>query len=158
MSRELITDWGAYQAGFDQLLGLAEHQLFIYDEDLSKLRLDHPTRLAQLKRLLLSAQPGSIRIALRNAEPFRRQQTQLIQLLATYAHIITIQETSQQLSSLRDSMVLVDGQQGLIRFDREQARSKLLLDEATELRPYLLRFDELWREPGDVVSATNLGL
>ena len=158
MSRELITDSGAYQAGFDQLLGRAAHQLFIYDEDLSKLRLDQPTRLAQLKRLLLTAQPGSIRIALRNAEPFRRQQTHLIQLLAPYAHIITIQETSPQLNSLRDSMVLVDGQHGLIRFDREQARSKLLIDEANELRPYLLRFDELWKEPGDVVSATNLGL
>jgi hypothetical protein len=158
MSRELITDWGAYLAGFDLLLELAAHQLFIYDEDLSKLRLDQPTRLAQLKRLLFTAQPGSIRIALRNAEPFRRQQTHLIQLLAPYAHIITIQETSQQLSSLRDSMALVDGQHGLIRFDREQARSKLLIDQADELRPYLVRFDELWKQPGDVISATNLGL
>ena len=158
MARELITDWGSYQAGFDQLLGLAEHKLYIYDEDLGKLRLDQPDRLAQLKRLLLTAQPGSIRIALRNAEPFRRQQTHLIQLLAMHAHIITIQETSPQLNNLRDSMVLIDDQHGLIRFDREQARSKLLIDEANELRPYLLRFDELWKEPGDVVSATNLGL
>lgn len=158
MAHELITDWGSYQAGFDQLLGLAEHKLYIYDEDLGKLRLDQPVRLAQLKRLLLTAQPDGIRIVLRNAEPFRRQQTHLIQLLATHAHIITIQETGPQLNHLRDSMVLVDHQHGLIRFDREQVRSKLLIDNPSELSPYWLRFDELWKEPGAVVSTTTLGL
>ncbi|MDD2743053.1 MAG: hypothetical protein PHV02_12320 [Rhodocyclaceae bacterium] len=158
MSRELITDWSTYQASFDQLLGRAKHQLLIYDEDLSQLRLDLPSRLEQLKRLLGDLQPNSIRIALRNAEPLRRQQSHMIQFLATHSHIITIQETNPQLGNLRDAMVLVDNQHGLIRFDREQVRSKLLQDEADDIRPYLLRFDEIWKERGNVLSATTLGL
>lgn len=158
MARELMTDWSAYQAAIDQLLGMASHKLCIYDEDLVRLRLDDPKRLAHLKRLLQSAAPGSVRIALRNAEPFRRQQTHLIQLFAAHAHIITIQETSQQIGSLRDSLILVNDQHGLIRFDRDQARSKLLINEADEIRPYLQRFEEIWREPGDVIGATSLGL
>jgi len=158
MSRELITDWGTYQASFDQLLGLAKHQLFIYDEDLAQLRLDQPSRLKQLKRLLSNLQPDSIRIALRNTEPLRRQQSHLIQFLSPHSHIITIQETSPQLGNLRDAMVLVDNQHGLIRFDREQVRSKLLLDETNDIRPHLLRFEEIWKEPGNVLSATTLGL
>ena len=55
-------------------------------------------------------------------------------------------------------MILLDDQHGLIRFDRDQARSKVLINESDELRPYLLRFEEIWKEPGDVVSATSLGL
>jgi hypothetical protein len=67
-------------------------------------------------------------------------------------------ETSQPLSKLRDSMILLDDQYGLIRFDQEQARSKLLINEGDELRPYLLRFEEIWKNPGETISATSLGL
>ena len=158
MARELITDWSAYQAAIDRLLGLASRTLCIYDEDLVKLRLDDSGRLAHLYRLLQNAQPGSVRIALRNAEPFRRQQTHLIRLLAPHAHTITIQETSDQISSLRDSMILIDDQHALIRFDRDQARSKLLISETDDLRPYRQRFEEIWKGPGDVIGTTNLGL
>jgi hypothetical protein len=158
MTRELITHWTDYQAAIDQLLAMPCRKLSIYDEDLLKIRLDDRKRLGNLQRLLQSAQPGSIRIALRNAEPLRRTQTHLIQLLAGYSHIITIQETSQQLNRLRDSMILLDEQHGLIRFDQDQARSKLLINESDELRPYLQRFEEIWKEPGNVVSSTSLGL
>ena len=108
--------------------------------------------------MLQSAQPGAIRIALRNPEPLRRTQMHLIELLAVHAHVITIQETSQELSKLRDSMILLDEQHGLIRFDQEQARSKLLINESDELRPYMLRFDEIWKSQSVVISATSLGL
>ncbi len=158
MSRELITDWSAHQAATERLLGLAQRKLLIYDEDLVKLRLHEPARLNWLKVLLQSAQPNSIRIAVRDAEPMRRQQSQLLQLFAVYAHIVTVQETSEQLASLRDAMILVDNQHGLIRFDRDQARSKLLIDEADAIRPYLQRFEEIWASPGNVVGTTNLGL
>ena len=158
MARELITDWGTYQVAIDRLLGMASHKLRIYDEDLVNLRLGDSGRLAQLSRLLQTAQPDSVKIAMRNAEPFLRQQTHLIQLFAPYAHIITIQETGQQLATLRDTMILVDDQYALIRFDRDQARSKLLINEPDELRPYIQRFEEIWKEPGDVIGTTSLGL
>ena len=158
MTRELITHWTDYQTAIDQLLAMSCHKLCIYDEDLLKIRLDDRKRLANLQRMLQSAQPGAIRIALRNPEPLRRTQMHLIQLLAVHAHLITIQATSQELSKLRDSMILVDNQHGLIRFDQNQPRSKLLLNESDELRPYLLRFEEIWKDQGEVISATNLGL
>ena len=158
MTRALITHWTDYQAAIDQLLAMPCRKLSIYDEDLVQIRLDDRKRLAVLEKLLQTTQPGSIRIALRNAEPFRRMQTHLIQILAPYAHIITIQETGPQLNNLRDSMILLDEQHGLIRFDRDQARSKLLINESDELRPYLQRFEEIWKEPGNAVNATSLGL
>jgi hypothetical protein len=62
------------------------------------------------------------------------------------------------LAHLRDCMIIVDGKHALIRFDRDQARSKLLIDEADELRPYIARFDEIWSAGGEPVRATALGL
>lgn len=158
MARELITDWRAYQAAIDRLLGLASHKLYIFDDDLASIRLDSSGRLTGLSRLLKNSQPDSIKIALRNAEPFRRQQTHLIQLFAPYTHIISIQQTAPQIAGLRDSMILVDDQHALIRFDCEQARSKLLINEPDELRLYLKRFEEILKEPGEIIGTTSLGL
>ena len=158
MARELITDWSAYEAAISLLLGLASHKLCIFDDDLVRISLGSSRRLAGLSRLLKSSEPDSIKIALRNAEPFRRQQTHLIQFFAPYSHIITIQQIAPQISGLRDSMILVDDQHALIRFDCEQARSKLLINEPDELRPYLKRFEEIWKEPGEIIGTTSLGL
>ena len=79
-------------------------------------------------------------------------------LLRTYHHTMAVHRCSDQLAGLRDTMLLVDGKHGLIRFDREQPRSKLLVDETEELLPYLNRFEEIWSEGGTPVSATTLGL
>ena len=55
-------------------------------------------------------------------------------------------------------MILVDDVHALIRFDRDQPRCKLLVDESDEIMPYRRRFDEIWAEGGIPVSATTLGL
>lgn len=159
MARELITSWGDYQMALDRLLAIASHKIAIYDEDLVHLRLDSAPRLTHLKRVLAGGVAGnSIRIALRNAEPLRRQQPLLMKLLAEYGHCLSINQTPPELAHLRDSMILVDGKYGLIRFERDMPRSKLLIDEADELKPYFARLEEIWQEGGEPVSATTLGL
>lgn len=55
-------------------------------------------------------------------------------------------------------MILVDEKYALIRFERDLPRSKLLIDEPDEVRPYLSRFKEIWAEGGEPVSSTTLGL
>lgn len=156
MSRELITTWSDYQAAMERLLALANREILIYDEDLHELRLESASRLAHVQRLLGAG--STLRIALRNAAPLYQRHPQLLKLLGLYSHRAAAQQTPEQLNHLRDGMILVDGKHGLIRFDREQPRSKLLIDEAEALRPYAQRFAEIWSEGGDPVSATTLGL
>lgn len=158
MARELITSWTDYQAAFDRLLAMAGQTIAIYDEDLGYLKLESASRLHELKRVLHGGHRHSLRIALRNTGTLRQQQPLLINLLTTYSHLATAQQTPEHLAHLRDSMVLVDGKHALVRFDREQARSKLLIDETEELRPYLNRFEEIWAEGGEKHSSDTLGL
>jgi len=159
MTRELITSWGDYQAAIDRLLILAVRKISIYDEDLGHLRLDSPSRLAELKRVLLADRNISrIRVAVRDAELLRRQQPLLMNLIGEFSHCLSVQQTPEQLAHLRDTMILVDDKHGLIRFERDQPRSKLLLDESDELKPYIARFEDIWSEGGESVSATTLGL
>ena len=156
MARELITSWSDYQAAVERLLAMACREILIYDEDLGSLKLDSPLTLSQLQRVTRA--DGQLRIALRNAEPLRQRHPQLLNLLSVFSHHATAQQTPEHLSHLRDSMIIVDGKHGLIRFDRDQPRSKLLIDEVEELRPYALRFSEIWSAEGNPVNATTLGL
>jgi len=158
MSRELITSWNDYQAAIDRLLAMASQKICIYDEDLAQLRLDSENRQNALKRLLHDGRHETLQIAVRNAVPLSRENPLLVELLTTYSHLAAAQQTPPQLAHLRDSMLLVDDKHALIRFEQSQARSKLLIDEAEELRPYLLRFSEIWSEGGEPVRNTALGL
>lgn len=159
MARELITSWGDYQTAIDQLLAMAQSHICIFDEDLAQLHLDSSPRHNRLRHLLRAENTtGTIRIAVRNAAPLQRQHPLLLKLLANFGHRLAIRETPSNLAHLRDSMLLVDGQYALIRFERDLPRSKLLINEPEELKPYLARFEEIWGEEGSAVSATTLGL
>jgi hypothetical protein len=158
MSRELITSWNDYQAAIDRLLAMASQTIHIYDENLVEFRLDSNSRLNELKRVLQRNHSEALRIALRDMHLLHRQNPQLLGLLSTYSHLAQAQQTPPQLAHLRDSMLLIDGKHALIRFDRDQPRSKLLVDEAAELRSYGLRFGEIWAEGGEPIRNAAIGL
>ena len=158
MSRELITSWNDYQTAIDRILALACKQVWIYDEDLGMLRLEASERMEALKIPLALHHPDCLRIALRDTEPLKQRQPLTQRLLTTYSHNSAAQQTPEQLSHLRDSMILVDDAHALFRFDQNQPRGKLLIDELDEVMPYLRRFAEIWAAGGTPVTATTLGL
>ena len=158
MSRELFTSWSDYQIAIDRVLSLAHKRICIYDEDLVQLHFESPARIAILKLVLSEEKHDCLRIALRNSASLQQHQPLLRNLLKTFSHNSAVQQTPEQLGHLRDSIILVDDAHALIRFDRDQARGKLLIDESDEVMPYRRRFEEIWTEGGTPVSATTLGL
>ncbi len=158
MARELITSWADFQLAFDRLLNIASHKVLIYDEDLSSLNLESPSRLAQLNRILQSNIKESLQIAVRNGASVGTRHPKLLSLLTTYSHLTSLQQTPPELAHLRDSMIIVDGKHGLIRFERDMPRSKLLIDEEDEMRPYLTRFNEIFATGGKNITNSTFGL
>ncbi len=151
MTRELITSWIDYQAAVDHLLAQPANKLLIFDHDLAHLQLDTPAHHEALKQQLLHG--AQICIVVRDASHLREQHPRLMRLLATNAHQLAIHEAPAALLNLRDSLLLCDDQNGLIRFEQTLPRSKILLDECEELRPYLQRFEEIWHERGDAIHS-----
>lgn len=158
MARELITSWADYQMALDRLLAMATRKICIYDEDLTALKLESAPRLSALTRLLKAGREDSLQVALRDTQPVNAQCPQALRLIGTYSHLSNIHETPPQLSHLRDSMILVDNKHALIGFEKDLPRSKLLIDEVDQVRPYVARFIEIWREGGEPVSGNPLGL
>lgn len=158
MARELITSWGEYQTAIDRLLCMACRKICIYDEDLGQFKLDSAQRLPQLQRILQAGLTESLQIVVRNADPLRDRFPLLIKLLTEFGHLASAQQSPPDLAQLRDSMLIIDDKHALIRFEKDLPRSKLLIDEADELKTYLHRFSELLLAGGDPVSTTTLGL
>ncbi|PKO94189.1 MAG: hypothetical protein CVU16_04230 [Betaproteobacteria bacterium HGW-Betaproteobacteria-10] len=158
MARQLITSWEDYQTAIDRLLCMACEKICIYDEDLSQLKLNAAPRLAQILRVLKAGHRESLQIVVRNANLLSNHSPHLIKLLSEFSPSARAQQSPPDLAHLRDSLLIVDGKHALIRFERDLPRSKLLIDEATELKPYLNRLSELCAAGGDPVSTTTLGL
>lgn len=159
MSRELFNSWPDYQMAIDRVLALARQRISIYDEDLGQMHLESSGRIATLRATLSAVRASDcLRIALRNTAPLQQRQPLLQGLLRDYSYNSAAQQTPEQLSHLRDSMILIDDTHALIRFDHDQPRCKLLIDEIDDVMPYRKRFEEIWAEGGLPVSATTLGL
>lgn len=156
MTRELITSWTDYQVAIDRLLAEPASQILIFDHNLVHLQLDTPERIAALGAYLQGG--AHIRIVVRDASRVREQHPRLFRLLNDFAHCFSIREAPAHLSHLRDALLLLDNKNALIRFEQDLARSKLLLDEMEEIRPYRQRFDEIWAENGTAIHASATGL
>lgn len=158
MARELLASWTEFQTGIDRVLALARHEVLVFDHDLSSLRLDAPERVERLRALACSQPPGRVRIALIDSTPFVRDHPRLLRLLSDCGHAVEIHEVADHLAALRDTMLLADSCHGLIRFERSQARSKLLIADPAEVAEPLRRFEAIWNEGGTPLGATTLGL
>jgi len=159
MNPGLITDWTEHDNAVQKVLLLATHTLRIFDKDLTRLRLEKPENVFFLRRFLSRDRQSTLTIIVRDAEPFRRNSPRLMALFSDYPHAMQIYECPPSLATgLKDNMLLSDTSHALIRFHEDHARSRTIIDNMRECRPYILRFEEIIREGNTALSPTTLGL
>ena len=158
MKSELSTSWSEHDTSLLKILELASQTLCIFDADLSKLKLERPANAELLRRFLSSDRQHRLLIAVKNAEPFRRDSPRLMKLLATYTQSMTMIECPPHLASLTDSMCIADERHALIRFHTDSARAKTIINNIDECAPYVQRFEDILKEGGEQVCASTLGL
>lgn len=158
MNPQLLTNWSDHDHSLQKILLLATRTLRIFDEDLTRLGLENTENAFFLRRFLTSERRNTLTIVVRNADPLRRNSPRLLKLLNDFPNSVTIHEGPPQVAALNDAMVLADNAHALVRFHKDQVRSKVLIDNTDECRPYLLRFEEILKEGGTPISATTLGL
>ena len=158
MSSALITDWSSHDAAFAKILGRATQRIDIFDRDLARLPLERPEHAETLRRFLTDNDRAQLRIVLRDPAYFRRDCPRLMRLLTLNSQKMFVTLCPEQLAALSDSLVLVDGSHGLVRFHEGNVRSKRIDDDPEECHPYALRFAEILREGGETIGPTPVGL
>lgn len=158
MNSELIMNWGDHDHSLRTILGLATLSLRIFDEDLTKLKLEQAENAEHLRRFLGTDRQHVLRIAVRNAEPFRRDSPRLMSLLTLFPQNMIVHECPPHLASLNDSLVIADDRHALVRFHKDGVRSKAIIENTEQCAPYVHRFEDILKEGGEQVCASTLGL
>ena len=154
----LLTSEADYRAACDTILGLAEHQILIFDRDLVRLRLGERTRLEALAGFLGADSLRRIRVVLHDPGPLEHDMPRLMQLLARFSHSVDVRQSPDDMRHLADTHVLADEKHGVRRFHADQPRSALIVDDPAYIQPWQQRFDELWELSQPCLRFNTTGL
>lgn len=159
MTSRLINTWSEYDSAVQEVLDLSPRELRIFDQDLSPLKLERPHRIAALRGMLATREDDKrLTIIVQKPDFVRQYSPRLLDLLRIFAPAMTITQSPSHLEMLQDSMLIADRRHVLIRFHRDHARARLIVDDPSECAPYLLRFNEIQAAGGDPLSPGTLGL
>lgn len=140
----LLTSEAEHRQAFDTILGRAEREILIFDRDLAALRLDEKARLEGLANFLQTDRLRRIRMVLHDPMPMERGAPRLRQLISRFSHAMDVRQSPDNLRQLADSHVLADESHGVRRFNVNQPRGALVLDDPAYVYPWWQRFEELW--------------
>jgi hypothetical protein len=158
MPRQLLTTWAEHDAALEKVMDTPQHRLCLLGRDLKSLRLELGSRQEVLRAFLAAPHETRLQIVVHDGEIMCHSHPRLLRLLETYSHRASLRQTPDHLRHLPDTLVLADASNGLIRLQEQFPRSIWISDDADELSPYQLRFDELWDESPHTVSTGKLGL
>jgi hypothetical protein len=145
-------------AAIDELIGLAQQRIRVFDQDLSQMGWNQAPRVERLGAFLRGPQGRRLDIIVHDTSYLESTCPRLLALLRNYGHAMTIYRTGPEARHATDPLLLVDDRHYLHRFHFEQPRATMGTDQPEATRPLAQRYDEIWAtgEPG--INPTVLGL
>jgi hypothetical protein len=142
----------------DELIGLAQRRIWVFDHDLSQMGWNSAERMSRLGLFLRGTRGRRLDIIVHDTAWLEASCPRLIGLLRTYSYAVTIYRTGPEARHAADPLLIVDDQHYLHRFHIDQPRATMGVHQPEDTRPLALRYEEIWAtgEPG--VNATVLGL
>jgi hypothetical protein len=147
-----------YAAALDLVIGSAEHELLIFDQDFARGNFASLQRFELIQAFLSKNSLSKLTIILHNTDYFIQHCPRLFDLLKLYGHKMVVFATNDNAKIAKDCFVIADKMHYIRRFHIEQARFKYALDDAEESANLAMRFAELMDETTEAVSSTKLGL
>lgn len=156
--RVLLSTRTEYLEAFDRLIGLAQHELRIFDPDFSGLEINSPRKSERLRAFLLHGRNSRLYIAVHDTEYLRSYCPRLLDLMRQFSDRMFVHQTLGDAARAQDSFVLADRLHLVRRPVSAQPRGALRLHDDEEGQGIYLRFCEIWDSSVPAVSATTAGL
>src|SRR5437868_2871617 len=109
-------------AAIDELIGLAQHRIRVFDSNLSQMGWNQPGRIDRLGTFLRGTRGRRLDIIVHDTTYLETACPRLIALLRTYSDAVTIYRTGPEAKHATDPLVIVDDRHYLHRFHFEQLR------------------------------------
>jgi hypothetical protein len=148
----------AQTAAIDELIGLAQHKLQVFDIDLAQTGWSTAARASNLAVFLRRTPAARMELILHDTRWLEQACPRLMDLVRRYSTAITVYKTGTEARIAMDPLVIADGRHFLHRFHIDHPRASLVIDNPQLAGPLVTRFEEIWAtgEPG--VAGTVLGL
>lgn len=147
-----------YAKAVNMILASAQHELLIFDQDLSHGNYSSLQNAELLERFLSHYPNSRLTIVLQHSDFFTEHCPRLVNLLHTFGHKMTIHETNQTVKHAKDCFILADGKNYINRAHIDQARFKYGMNTTASVAALKMRFSELLDATQDVITLTKLGL
>lgn len=147
-----------FRQALDTVIAAAVQEIRVFDGDLTCVQLEQKDRAEAIERLLAGDRDRRLRIVIHETDHAERNCPRLASLVRRFSQAVEIRQSPDQLRHLQDCFILSDRIQATIRFHRDHARGKLILDAPEEVHPWWQRFEELWMLSTPCLSPTKLGL
>lgn len=156
--RTLITTRREYVDAVGRIVGLARHEIRIFDPDLADLGLNNEEAARLLHRFFIRGRTQRLFIAVHDTDFVARRAPHLMRLLGTFSGNMLIHKTQGDAARVQDCFVLADEEHFVRRRVAQQARGAVYLNDPKEARGMRERFDEIWESSHLAVSASTVGL
>lgn len=163
MSQEITPDQikfigkSDYQDYIDEIIGLARHDLRIFEKCLDPA-FNSSERHEALRRFLLSSQRNRLRIVVHDIGNIGRDCPRMLQLLRNFSHATAIHETQPQAKGVYDPFTIADESHSVRRFHFDELRGLYAKNDPVEAHTLVKRFEEIWEASSPAVTPTTLGL
>ncbi|HYG12530.1 MAG TPA: hypothetical protein VD885_00140 [Methylophilaceae bacterium] len=155
---EILLGERNYEQALDLVIGQAERELLIFDQDFSKGAYRSTGRHDLLRDFLARDRSNRLIVVLQEADYFVTHCPRLYGLLASFGHAMSIHEAGDEAKGARDCFVIADRKHYLRRIDIDHARFKYALADVETANRLYARFDELRQGVVGRITATRLGL
>jgi hypothetical protein len=146
-----------YEAAIDMVLQRASSKIRIFDYALGRgYNASH--RIELLRQFLLASRRNTLQIVVHETGTIDRNCPRIFNLLRSYGHAISINETHPSAKLVYDPFVIVDDRCFVHRFHFDEMRGLAGVDDPIETNTFIERFSEIWEASSPAISATTLGL
>lgn len=146
-----------YERAQDEVIASAQHELRIFDTTLGT-GFNSSARSEALRGFLLASRRNRVRIVIHEPDHLDRNCPRLLQLLRSFSHAISINESHPPAKLVYDPFTVADDQHFVRRFHFDEMRGLLAMDDPIGAASLIERFEELWEASSPAVTGTTLGL
>jgi hypothetical protein len=158
ISNQIMIGEQIYSEAINIILASAEHELLIFDQDLSHGDFASKQKCDLFQQFLIKSPSNQLTIILQNTSFLKNKCPRLLDLLNIYGHKMTVYETNSSAKHAKDCFVLADNKNYVKRIHIDQARFRYGLDDLATASLLNTRFKELLEATHDVVTISRLGL
>ena len=149
------------RAAIREIIDAAQQEIMIFDRTPTTLRdrdVGSPEIIDTMRTMLLGGKFRKIRVVLHEVQGIEGELPRLIALLAQFGGQVVIHRAVGAARDLQDVLMLADAHSAWRKPVHAHPRSIVNLRDATAVKPYLERFEEIWINSELAVADRQSGL